>query len=310
MGRNEVGVPNAKAARIEKVSSLDWDVVSGKQSLWDSLARPVRDIFAKRRLLLLLIDRELRAKYKGSAFGILWSLARPLSLLLIYFLVIGQFLGAARGIPGFAVFVYIGITAWTLFSETTSQSSHVILSNAGIIKKVDVPRELFPLSVVGVGFINFCIQLAVLCVVVIALGQSPQLVDLPYALPATFILLAFSIGISYLVSAINVFVRDLQHLVDVAMALLFWVSPIVYSYRFVSAALGDSWLLSLYLSNPISIAIMGFQRGLWSAGSGDPTNFPPDLGLRLIVMAGVSVVVLMVGQVVFSRLQRNFAQEI
>lgn len=301
---------DTKRERLDAVAQLNWVVVSNSGGLREYVFQPWRDVFERRNLTWLLIDRELRAKYKGSALGIFWSLARPLTLLLIYFIAIGKFLGAARSIPDFAIFVLIGLTAWSLFSEVVSQSSNVILSNAGIIKKVDVPRELFPLSIVGVGIFNFLIQFVVLVIAMVIVGAIPDWSTVWFALPATFILVTFSTGLAFAVSSINVYVRDLQHLVDVAMSILFWLSPIVYSFKFVATALPSGFVTELYLSNPVTIAVLGFQRALWKSGSSNLANFPDNFIWRLAIMCIVGLIALVAGQIVFSRLKQNFAQEI
>src|SRR6188768_2322580 len=128
----------------------------------DGTSRQLRDIWAHRQLLDMLIRRELKARYKDSTLGFVWSLMRPLALLLIYFIALGQFLGAARAIPDFAIFVYTGLTAWGLFADTVTAGTASIVSNGGLIKKVYFPREIFPLSALGSSLFNFAIQIVIL----------------------------------------------------------------------------------------------------------------------------------------------------
>lgn len=296
--------------RVARIASLPWETIWSKESIGQSLTRPFAELWSRKDLLRLLIDREIRAKYKGSAFGILWSLAKPLTQLLIYFIAIGQILGAARSIPGFAVFVFVGLTAWSLFSEIVSQSSTAIISNGGIIKKVNVPRELFPLSVVGTSFFNFLIQVSILGLAVLIVGAFPNPADFWILFPAITIIMLFSTGLAYLVSAINVYVRDLQHLIDVAIAVLFWLSPMVYSFKLVKQGLQIPWLIDIYLANPMTVAVLGFQRALWAEGQNDNANFPDHLMIRMAIMIVVGIVFVGISQVVFRRLQNNFAQEI
>ena len=265
-------------------------------------------LWAHRQLLGLLARREIKARYKDSALGLVWSLFRPLTQLLIYYVVIGEFLGAARLIPEFAIFVFSGIAAYTLFSEIVSTSTTSIVSNSGLVKKIYVPREVFPLSNVLSALFNFAIQLGILVVAVLALQQWPQLETL-YFLPLGFLLLlTFAVALGLLLSALNVQFRDVQHLVEVLVLVLFWASPIVYSYKFVAEALGGSWLEDLYLANPITLGIMAFQRALWSAGADEP--WPADLELRIGIALAVSLVFVVVSQRIFARLEGNFAQEL
>ncbi len=283
----------------------------------------VTEIFAYRDLLGMLVQRELKQRYKDSSLGFLWTLIRPLTMLLIYFVAIGQFLGAARGIPDFAIFVFSGLTLWGLYSEIVMGGTSSILNNAGLIKKVYLPREIFPLASAGSAIVNFGIQLGILLIATIVLGQFPISWNLLYLPVAVAIVIVYGVALAILLSALNVYLRDIQYLVDVAMLILFWASPIVYSWSYVVDAAertGLAWLESVYLLNPISNAILAFQKGIWKAGSESrsidgtttipPQPWPVDLDLRLLVVFLVGLVLLLVAQRVFSRLQGNFAQEI
>jgi ABC-2 type transport system permease protein len=299
-----------KDSRSASIANLPWQTTGGRQSFWASISGPFIDAFAQRSLIWLLVDKELRARYKGSALGILWSLAKPITQLLIYFVAIGEFLGASRSIPGFAIFVLIGLTAWSFFSDIASQSSQAIIGNAGIIKKIHVPRIIFPLSVVGSSLVYFAIQFVVLGIAILIVGSLPEFPQFWLMFPSTAILILFGAGTAYLISSINVFIRDLQHLVDVALSILFWLSPIVYSYKFVVQAIHNEFLLGLYLANPVSVAILGFQRALWRDGTDNMANFPDHLIWRLGIMCLAGAVFVILGQAVFKRFERNFAQEI
>lgn len=282
----------------------------------------IRELLDHRELMGLLVRRELKARYKDSSLGFLWTLMRPLALLLVYFVAIGQFLGAARAIPDFGIFVFTGLTLWALYSEIISASTVSILGNSGLIKKVYLPREIFPLAAAGSTFVNFFIQLGVLLVVVIASGRLAVSLNLLY-IPAAILLAAlWAIAIGILLSAVNVYLRDTQYLVDIAIMLLFWASPIVYSWSFVVDAanrLAMPWIESIVLANPITVAILAFQKGVWAAGSetsrlGEavipPQPWPASLDAHLLVMFVLGVVALFIAQRVFHRLQGNFAQEI
>ncbi|MBW8871379.1 MAG: ABC transporter permease, partial [Leifsonia sp.] len=138
--------------------------------------------------------------------------------------------------------------------------------------------------------------------------------DVLLAPAAVITLVVFSTAIGLFLSAVNVYLRDAQHLVEIALIILFWASPIVYSYTFVHKLLQGNWLEQLYLANPVTIAILGMQRALWSAGdtaTGPMAQvWPPALGLRLLIVFLISLVLLWLAQRVFARLQGNFAQEL
>jgi len=269
----------------------------------------VREIWKRRELVGLLVRRELRARYKGSSLGILWSLIKPLAQLLIYYFAIGQILGAARSIPSFAIFVFIGLTAWTLATEIFTSGTRSIVDNAGLVKKVTLPREIFPLAAVGGALVNLGIQLVVLVGAMIAVGQFPLSWGALWVVPSLALIVIFSTAIAMLLAALNVYLRDIQHLVEVVLIVAFWTSPIVYAYSFVSN-LSLGWLLQAYLLNPITLGVLGMQRALWAAGVGVPGNFPPHLGLRILIALLISAVLLWVSHRVFQKLQGNFAQEL
>jgi ABC-2 type transport system permease protein len=278
---------------------------------WSSVV----EVWTHRELLGRLVKREVKARYKDSTLGILWSLFRPIAQLLIYFFAIGQILGAARGTPDFAIFVFIGLTMWALFSEIVAGGTTSILGNAGLIKKVYLPREIFPLAAVGSALVNFGIQLIVLAIGIITLSSSPLVwsVDLLLAPMAIITLVVFATSIGLLLSALNVYLRDIQHFVEVALIILFWASPIVYSYTFVHNVLGGTIWNQIYLSNPVTIAIISFQKALWAAGTSTTgalqQYWPAHMELRLFITLLLSLVMLWIAQRVFARLQGNFAQE-
>ena len=125
----------------------------------------------------------------------------------------------------------------------------------------------------------------------------------------TAVLLVYATAAAFLLSAINVYLRDVQYLVEVVLMVGFWLSPIVYAWSFVNDALQSEFLNALYLANPVTLAVLAFQRGMWVAGSGLPQ--PTDLGLRTWSSRSlIGLPVLWICQRVFARLQNNFAQEL
>lgn len=303
-------------ARAAVIESLPMEHVGQKSGFIRGTGRSLGDVWAHRELLGLLVRRELKARYKDSSLGIVWSLFRPLAQLLIYYFAIGQVLGAARGTPDFAIFVFIGLTMWGLFAEIISGSTTAILANSGLVKKVYLPREIFPLSAIGGALFNFLVQLVVLAIAIVLLATVPFAWNLNLFLAplAVVTLVVFATAIGLFLSAVNVYLRDTQHLVEIAIVILFWASPIVYSFTYVHRLLGGNWIEQLYLANPVTIAVIGMQKALWAAGSaseGALTQVWPDhLFLRLFVTLLVSIVLLLLSQRIFSRLQGNFAQEL
>ncbi|WP_054146616.1 ABC transporter permease [Frigoribacterium sp. RIT-PI-h] len=270
----------------------------------------VREIFAHRQLLDLLIRRDLKSRYKDSALGFVWTLIRPITQLLIYYVILGQVLGAARNIPGFAVYVFAGLTIYGLFSEMIAGSTSSVVSNAGLIKKVYVPREIYPLASIGSALFNFGIQLVVLLAATAVTGSFPWHVELLYFFPSVIVILIYGTAFGLLLAAANVYLRDMQYLVEVLLMLAMWASPIVYAWTMVSEKLEGrwSWLLGLYTDNPITLAVLGFHRAFWTAGGDE--HYPDDLLLRMGVAAVIGLILVVLFQRVFAKLQGNFAQEL
>lgn len=292
----------ASLARMPMVS------VGSKSGAMGGSTTAIREIVGQREMLNLLVRRDLKARYKDSALGFVWSLVRPLTQLLIYYVVIGRFLGAARGIPDFAIYIFTGLTVYTLFSEIVLSATGSIVGNAGLIKKIYLPREIFPLASVGSALFNFLIQFVILVLATIAFGRVPLSEDLAYLVPAFLIVLIYGTAFGLLLSALNVYLRDIQYLVEVIVMILMWASPIVYSWETVEKVAGHSALLTIYTDNPVTLAVLGFQRAIWLGG--DATAFPAWLLPRMLIAIAVGVVLLFGFQRVFARLQGNFAQEL
>ena len=252
--------------------------------------------------------RELKARYKDSSLGFLWSLLRPLSLLIVYYVAIGKFLGAEREIPEFAIFVFTGLTLWFLFTEVIAGGTGSIVGNSGLIKKVYLPREVFPLAVVGSALFSFATQLVILVAAVVLSGSIPSGSRLLYAPLSVAVLIVWATALAFALSAVNVYLRDVQYLVEISLTTLFWASPIVYSWQLVQTVIGTGIGSDLYLLNPITTAVLGMQRTFWVAGTAKP--FPDGIGLRLAIMLAVGLGALWAGQRLFARLQADFAQEI
>lgn len=266
------------------------------------------EVFRQREMLSLLVRRDLKARYKDSALGFVWSLVRPLTQLIIYYVVIGKFLGAARGVPDFAIFIFTGLTIYTFFSEIVVGGTGSIVGNSGLIKKIYLPREIFPLASVGSAMFNTAIQFFILVSATVVFGKVPWGIDLLYVFPSLAIVLLYGTAFALLFSAVNVYLRDIQYLVDVILIILMWASPVVYPWITVKNVLGDGFLLELYSNNPLTLAVLGFQRAMWLSGSGTPA--PEFLLTRMGIALLFGSVLLFVFHRIFVRLQGNFAQEL
>lgn len=298
-----------REVRAQQIASEPMRPAGPRHGFFSGTFESIRDVWSHRELLDQLIRREVRARYKDSVLGFFWSLAKPLAMLFVYYVALGKFLGAARSIPDFAIFIFAGLTAWQLFGDIVIIGTASIVGNAGLIKKVYVPRELFPLSVVGSALFNFAIQLGVLIAATAAFGRFPTGDRWIFFVLALAVIVPLATALALLLSATNVYLRDVQYLVEIMLMIFMWASPIVYSWGMVQKELANHPLLQqLYLANPMTLVVLGFQKAFWVTGDGQP--FPEHLGRGLVLMFGISMVLLWLSQRVFARLQSNFAQEL
>lgn len=282
--------------------------VGPKQGLFRGTVDSVRSIWAHRELTGLLVRRELRARYKNSSLGSVWSMLKPLAQLLVFYFVIGGLMKFGQNTPDFGIYIFAGLTVWTIFNEMVTGGTGSIVANSGLVKKVYLPREVFPLSTVGASLVNFGIQLGILLVFTAIAGAFPTTARILYVPLGLLLILTFGTALALVLSAINVYMRDMQHLVEIATMLLFWASPIIYPYSLVSDQFAGSWVQELYLANPVTLAVLAFQRGTWIRGADQP--FPDQMPLRLLVATAICALLLWLAQRIFARAEGNFAQEL
>ena len=254
-------------------------------------ARELRSLRQSGELLAALTSRELRLRYQGSFFGWAWSLVRPLALGLILTFALGKVLGT--GIT--AEFLLAGLFPWFWFQSSVQAAAATFVGNGGLLKKVRFPREVLPLSVVLGNTLQFLLALPVLAGFLLWDGYTPTRQWL--ALPLIFALqLALTTGLAFFVASVTVFFRDLEHIVEVLLNLVFYATPIIYSAGAVPPEY--RWVIRL---NPLAPLADGW-RGilLENAWPGRDIWFS-------VALTGLVVVV---GWVTFRRLEDSFADVI
>jgi len=293
-------------------------IVNGKVQLGQRL----RDLWRNRDLLALLTRTELKVKYKNSVLGYAWSMLNPAMVLGIYYVVFKVISRTQQ--PHFAIWLFCGLLAWNLYNNSSMSATTVVVGKAGIIKKVAFPRELLAMSTVGVALVLFAIQLGVLAFFLVVFGLAPDWQAL-WLLPIAFVtLLVFTGAVSVFLSAVNVYLRDTQHLTEVLLMAWFWATPIVYPYGLVAPKLAEFHLTGLYLANPLTPIVMSFQRVIYGHTSyiatannsaHKVTPLLPTAGLdwyalALGIVLLVSIGLFLLSLIVFGRLEGNFAEEL
>jgi homopolymeric O-antigen transport system permease protein len=213
-------------------------------------------------LLLTILRRELRVKYKGSSLGILWSYAYPLAMVGVYTLVFSVLWHAVKGVPHYPLFVLVGVAVWTFFQAAIQLASSSVITNAHLIRNVRFPREVIPASVVLAQAVSSLVMFAVLVpVALIVVPESARTALL--TVPIFVALVLLTLGIGWLAATATVFFRDVEHLLAVLFLPWFFLTPVLYSLDTLPRAANHPWLIHLLrYGNPVTPYIEAFRGAL------------------------------------------------
>jgi len=269
------------------------------------------ELAASRELLSNLTRRELKGKYKGSTLGWLWSLLNPLATMAIFTVVFRLFLridppvGEPSGLKNFALFLLCGLLPWNLLSAGMVNGSGALVANSAIIKKVWFPRETIILSTVAALDVSFLIEMAVLVVALLIVGNM-VLPWLPVLVVVLVLLSIFVLGLSLALSVLNVYFRDVQYLLGIGMQFWFYATPIVYPASLVPESADVAGMeipvRTLYNLNPMVHFINAIRDCLYQLRFPSITSW--------LVMVGVSAVSLVGGALIFRRFTPRLAEEL
>ena len=284
-----------------------------------NLRQRLRELWRYRELFVGLVRKELKVKYKESILGFLWSMLNPALYLVVFYIVFQIILGS--GIPQFAIFLLSGLLVWNLFTSALPAATGSVVGNSAIVKKVAFPREILALACTGASLVHFFLQSVVLLIALTVFHHSPAYSYLPLLIPALIALLLLTSALGVLLAAVNVYFRDMQHLLELALLAWFWATPIVYQYRLVSdKAHGHALLYHVWRLNPVTPIVVTFQRAIYNRLSPIGRNHQPVKILppaspswylwQLGVVIIASLVLGAIAMVVFGRLEGNFAEEL
>jgi lipopolysaccharide transport system permease protein len=264
---------------------------------WKISSNFLRKIYIQRSLIRNFVARDLRSRYIGSFIGIFWSVIHPIVLLATYTFVF-SYIFKQRTPPGmgtnsFALFLFCGILPWLFFQDTLQRCSTIIIENTNLVTKTLFPSEILPLVVLLSGFVNHLIGFAILlCIIIFVIGKISILILLvPVYL---FFLMIFTIGLSWFIASLNVFIRDVSQILTVILTFWFWSTPIFYP-----ADLFPKPLKFLVHCNPLAYVVIGYRDCLLRM-------LMPDLG-KLMIFAVTSLVVFWAGGTFFRKTKREFA---
>jgi len=258
---------------------------------WTSLR--LSELWEYRELLYFLTWRDVKVRYKQAVLGVAWAVLQPVLTMVVFTVIFNRLLHVqSQGAAPYAVFSFVGLLPWQLFSASLAKAGTSLVGNANLLTKVYFPRLVIPVSAVLSGLVDFVISFLVLLALMAYYGMAPTLNAL--WLPV-FVLLAMATALAFglWLSALNVLYRDVQYLIPFLVQLWMYVSPVAYSANIV----GGKWRV-IYGLNPLAGVIQGFR---WALLGGNPP------GLLLGVSVAMVVVLLVSGLFYFKRMERAFA---
>lgn len=300
-----------------QTSSVTISPALGQRSLWGE----AQELWRYRHLVRTLVERDLRVRYKNSVLGVAWTLVNPIISVLVLTFAIGYILGS--GPKNLSAYIFCATVPWTFFSSAVLDSSTAVLAKLGLLKKVYFPREIPLIATVCQNFVQFLIMLGVFCfyrwvLMPLAYGgwswPPAEILWLPVVAVLLFLL---TLGVSFFISAANVFYEDVKFIVSISMSFLFYLTPIIYFAENIvySARLnmdvggqvgGHSfswWIYHLYLANPLAWIVTAFKQMFFARavisnrGATDVLSAPFDY--RYFLIATVLSVGICVGGYAF-----------
>ena len=253
-----------------------------------------KELYNYRELLKTSIQKEIRGKYKKSFLGIFWSFLNPLLQLAVYAFIFPMILKNEQ--DNYIMFLFVALIPWTFFTTAVNQGTDVVVQNGNIVKKVYFPRTILPISVVTSAAINFMISTIIVIIFAIStgLGISKYILFYPIILLIQYLV---TLGIVLMLSSITVYLRDLQHIIGGVIQVLFYATPIVYAPSSIPQQF--SFILTL---NPMSHVINAYRDIFYYQQM-------PNLQSLLIVLL-VGVVLCVLGYMIFTKLEKRFAEEL
>jgi lipopolysaccharide transport system permease protein len=263
------------------------------------MIRNLRELYQYRALLLSLVQRELKARYRGSVLGFLWTFLNPLLLMLVYSLIFSVYMRTSM--ENYTYFLFIGLLPWLWFSTTVGGGASAISDRRDLLTKVRFPAQVLPATVVMTNLVNYLLALPLMLGLGLFKGMIPGWEALLFPV-VLGIQLLFTLALAYLISALNVGFRDLQHIINNLITLAFFLTPVLYSHRDVETKLGQ-WPLvrDLFLyGNPMAVLVRSYQAIFYDHA------LPPLLPLAGVL--AMSVALLWISSRVFEARREEFAE--
>jgi ABC-2 type transport system permease protein len=272
-------------------------------------------VFRRRYLLKLLVRKELRVRYQGSPLGLAWSYIKPLVRFVMYAFVIGLLI--SHKTENRPLHIFSGLIMVSFFTDALSAGSKSVVKNKALVRKINLPREMFPVASIMVSIYHMLPMYVIMFLGCALAGWQPDPMAVVAALMAFVLVVTWGLGTALLLSAWNVYFRDVSNVVDVIQTIVTWTVPMIYPFILVKEKLDGTheWLYQLYLSSPLCNAVLLNNRAFWTPASDTPKltaaeELPSHLFERGLIFIALGLVFVWIAQVVFSRLEGRFAEKI
>jgi ABC-type polysaccharide/polyol phosphate export permease len=260
------------------------------------LVTAIRELWAFRELALTLAERDLRIRYKQAALGIAWALITPVVMMLAFTLLLQKVTHIATGGAPYALFSYMGLLPWTFFSTALASGGLSLVSNQALLNKLYCPREVFPIAAALDAVVDALIATLVLAVMFPVLGYAPKVQSF-YVPLLLIVLVMFTLGVTFALSALTVYMRDLRLVLPLAIQVGLFVTPVVYGTSMISKS--ETFLIAFSIINPLVPVINGLRSTVLLGHAPQWTS--------LGVGAVSAFVVLLAGFYLFKRLEAGLA---
>jgi ABC-2 type transport system permease protein len=273
------------------------------------------DVFRSRVIVQLLVRRDVRLKYRYSSIGFAWAYVRPTVQFCVYYFVVGVLLDLDRRVENFPVYIFSGLCLLHFFNDTLQSCTRSVIRNRAIVKKIWLPREVFPVAGVFVAATRFIPQLVILLIAATVTGWYVTWEGLAAAAAGFAIVFIWGSALGLLLSAMTVYIREIQNFLEFTGFLTHWLTPMFKPWTLVSDAVSQfgtlgAVLLAAYIWNPLCTAVELFHLAFWSPTVDFYFELSPQLWTRTWVFLASGLLVLLLAPWVFRRLQASFAEEL
>lgn len=259
------------------------------------MIKKMKELYDYREMIYSLVRKELRGRYKSSILGFLWTFINPLCQIIIYTIVFSNIF--RMNVDKYYIFLTVVMIPWVFFTSSITGGAVSIVNQQDLIKKIYFPREVLPISYVTSCFVNMLLSFVVVFGMLLVTGWGVNLRALIYLPLVMLVEYVLCLGFTMIISACTVYVRDLEHIMGVLMMAWIYLTPVMYDMEYIPEN-----LMPIFMMNPMTPVAIAYREILYY-------KQVPELS-NLMLSIGVGVVSLVLGSIIFAKLQKNFVEEL